>query len=201
MNNSERQKYEKYTEELIYDKFNIRNIYDAICGIKPKTPSGALRIFLQEKAINNEINNIGEGIFLWNTLSIDEKEVYLNKCHIQFLAYKYKELIYNKKIKRILPKRPPTAFNLFIKNLNKYEIPKDKTNNLKYYHKLYNAQTPELKEELDKLYEKNKNEYYKQIEQYKNKTFDLPERPKSPFSFYVSKRFDELFKEKRNKCR
>lgn len=58
-------------EDLIYDKFNIRNIYDAIYGIKPKTPSGALGIFLQKKALKKEINSIKEGIQLWNELNIN----------------------------------------------------------------------------------------------------------------------------------
>ena len=84
--------YENYSNEFIILRFKLRDIYDAIHGIKSKTPSGALRIFLQEKAINNEIKTIKEGIDLWKILSEDEKENYLNKCHLQFLAYNIKNL-------------------------------------------------------------------------------------------------------------
>lgn len=84
--------YEKYSNEFKNLRFKLRDIYDAIHGILPKTPSGALRIFLQEKAINNEIKSIKEGIDLWKHLSEEEKESYLNKCHLQFLAYTTKDL-------------------------------------------------------------------------------------------------------------
>ena len=85
--------YENYSNEFNILRFKLRDIYDAIHGIIPKTPSGALRIFLQEKAINNEIKSIKEGIDLWKYLSEDEKENYLNKCHLQFLAYIYSFVI------------------------------------------------------------------------------------------------------------
>ena len=86
--------YEEYSNELILLKFKLHNIYEAIHGINSKSPSGALRIFLQEKAFNNEINNIKEGKKLWEQLQFNEKEKYLTKCHMQYLAYKYKKLIY-----------------------------------------------------------------------------------------------------------
>ena len=86
--------YENYSNEFIILRFKLRDIYDAIHGIKSKTPSGALRIFLQEKAINNEIKTIKEGIDLWKILSEDEKENYLNKCHLQFLAYNFIDKLY-----------------------------------------------------------------------------------------------------------
>lgn len=85
--------YENYSNEFLMLRFKLRDIYDAIHGIKSKTPSGALRIFLQEKSISNEINSIKEGKKLWESLSIDMKESYLSKCHLQFLSFKYKELM------------------------------------------------------------------------------------------------------------
>ena len=79
--------YEEYSNQFLFLKFKIRDIYDAIHGIITKTPSGALRIFLQEKAIKNEISSVKEGINEWNKLGEDEKEIYLTKSHLQFLSF------------------------------------------------------------------------------------------------------------------
>ena len=159
LNNSEKQKYEKYAEELIYDKYNIRNIYDAIHGIKPKTPSGALRIFLQIKAAKKEINTINEGINLWNNLNINEKEYYLKISHKYYLSFKYKEMIYNKKIKK-------NYKNIFNKNVIEYkkklesmknkifDFPKSPTNPFTFYIK------SEFMEESKKSPNFNVKEYF-----------------------------------------
>lgn len=56
LNNSEKNNYEVYFNELLVDKYKIRDIYDAIHGIKPKTPAGALRIFLQFQVKTKKIN-------------------------------------------------------------------------------------------------------------------------------------------------
>ena len=45
-------------------------------GIKPKKPAGAFRIFLQEKAKNNEIKTIQDGHELWKKLSEEQKMKY-----------------------------------------------------------------------------------------------------------------------------
>ena len=77
--------YEEYSNQFLFLKFKIRDIYDSIHGITTKTPSGALRIFLQEKAIKYEISSVKEGIDEWNRLGEDEKEIYLTK-------FKYKNI-------------------------------------------------------------------------------------------------------------
>ena len=76
LSNKKKLLYEEYSNEFLLFKFKIRDIYDAIHGIYTKSPSGALRIFLQEKAYNEEIKSIQEGINLWNKLSEDKKEIF-----------------------------------------------------------------------------------------------------------------------------
>ena len=49
--------YENYTDELIILKFKLLNIYYIINGVKPKAPSGALRLFLQVKVKENAISS------------------------------------------------------------------------------------------------------------------------------------------------
>ena len=159
LNNSEKQKYEKYAEELIYDKYNIRNIYDAIHGIKPKTPSGALRIFLQIKAAKKEINTINEGINLWNNLNINEKEYYLKISHKYYLSFKYKEMIYNKKIKKNYPKKPISPFQIYLNDKKGIKLPKGNNNPILYWRKKYNELTDTEKDKYKNIFNKNVIEY------------------------------------------
>ena len=70
--------------------------FEVINGIKTRYPSGAYRIFLQEKAKENVIHSIIEGRKLWDKLNEDKKNEYLKKSHKSILAYKYKRMIYPK---------------------------------------------------------------------------------------------------------
>ena len=175
--------YENYSNEFKLLRFKLRDIYDAIHGVVPKTPAGALRIFLQEKAINNEISSLKEGISIWKNLSLDEKEDYLRKCHLQFLAYKYKESLYNKKISRFLPQKPEVPFIIFAKKTKGYIIPKGE-NTLDYLRKMFNNLNSKKKDELNNEYRKNMEIYNKKINIINNKFFDFPNKPKSAFVFF-----------------
>ena len=186
--------YDDYSNHFLFLKFKIRDIYDAIHGIRVKTPSGALRIFLQEKAVKGEINNIKEGINKWSNLSVDEKEVYLSKCHIQFLSFKYKQLLYDKKIKRFLPNKPGSPFSIFIRKNKGINIPKGfKT--FEYYRYLYNKLPDEEKIKYQTVYDDSVKIYNQKILDFKNKEFDLPKKPKSSFSFYLSDRLEQFYRE------
>ena len=198
LNNSEKQKYEKYAEELIYDKYNIRNIYDAIHGIKPKTPSGALRIFLQIKAAKKEINTINEGINLWNNLNINEKEYYLKISHKYYLSFKYKEMIYNKKIKKNYPKKPISPFQIYLNDKKGIKLPKGNNNPILYWRKKYNELTDTEKDKYKNIFNKNVIEYKKKLESMKNKIFDFPKSPTNPFTFYIKSEFMEESKKSPN---
>lgn len=115
LSKNEKKSYEKYAQEINEEKEQLKDIYDIVHGIKPKKPAGAYRIFLQEKAKNNEIKSIKEGHEMWKKLTEDQKEEYLTKSHKCLLAYRYKKMIYNKKIKKMLPKKPIGPFQQFLK--------------------------------------------------------------------------------------
>ena len=76
---------------------------------------GAFKVFVHEQAKNNEFKNISDSSDLWNKLSEEEKEKYLMKSHRLQLAYKYKKMIYKKKIKKILKKNPLISKQIFRK--------------------------------------------------------------------------------------
>ena len=159
LSKSEKEKYEIYTEDFNYDKYNIRNIYDAIYGVKPKTPSGALRIFLQLKARKGEIKSINEGMVLWNKLSINEKEHYLKISHKYYLAYKYKELLHQKKIRRIYPRKPTGPFQFFLSEKKGTKLPEGNNNPISYWRIKYNKLDENEKEKYIQLYNKSLNDY------------------------------------------
>ena len=115
LSKSEKKTFEKYAQEINEEKEKLQDIYEITHGVKPKRPKGAFRIFLQEKAKNNEIKTLNHGHELWKNLSEDEKEEYFKKSHRCQLAYKYKNMIYKKQIKKMLPKKPGGQIMKYLK--------------------------------------------------------------------------------------
>ena len=189
--------YEKYAQELNEEKELLQDIYEIIHGVKPKRPKGAFRIFLQEKAKNNEIKSLNHGHELWKKLSEEEKEEYLNKSHRCHLAYKYKKMIYKKQIKKMLPKKPLSALQYYLKE-KKGQKPPEGENFLKYWRTMFDKLTPEQKKKYEDKKEKAKEVYEKKMEQFNNKVFDMPRKPVTGFALYVADRVPDLKKEKTN---
>ena len=178
--------YENYTDELIILKFKLLNIYYIINGVKPKAPAGALRLFLQIKVKENAISSINEGIKLWENLNDQSKEYYLKLSHNFYLANKYQEMIYNKKINEMIPKKP-NLFQTFLSEKKGIKLDKS-INTIKYWREKFNALQPEEKEKYNKKYNKNLEKYNKKIEEFNNRIFDLPTPPKIAFIFYFESR-------------
>ena len=66
LSKEEKKTFEKYAQELNEEKEQLQDIYEITHGIKPKRPKGAYRIFLQEKAKNNQIKSLAHGHELWH---------------------------------------------------------------------------------------------------------------------------------------
>ena len=195
LSKKEKETYEKYAQELNEEKEQLQDLYEITHGVKPKRPAGAFRIFLQEKAKNNEIKTLSDGQELWKKLTEEQKEEYLKKSHRCQLAYKYKKMIYVKQIKKMLPKRPGSAYNYFLKEKKGQKIPEGQ-NFIKYWHSVFEKLTPEQKTKYEEKAKKAKETYDKKLEKFANKEFDMPKKPKSGFSFYVSEKMPALKKEK-----
>ena len=195
LSKKEKQTYEKYAQELNEEKEHLQDLYEITHGVKPKRPNGAFRIFLQEKAKNNEIKSLTQGQELWKKLTEEQKEEYLKKSHRCQLAYKYKKMIYVKQIKKILPKRPGNAYTQFLKEKKGQKIPEGQ-NFLKYWRPIYEKLTPEEKAKYEEKAKKAKEIYDKKFEQFANKVFDMPKKPLSGFTFYVTEKMPLLKKEK-----
>ena len=197
LSKAEKKTYEKYAQELNEEKEKLQDIYEITVGVKPKKPKGAFRIFLQEKAKNNEIKSLNDGHKLWKNLSEEEKEEYLKKSHRCQLAYKYKKMIYKKQIKKILPKKPGGPINYYLKDKKGQKAPEGEKW-LSYWRSMYSNLSPEQKKKYEEKAEKAKEKYDKKMEEFNNKVFDMPKKPLSGFLLYVTDRMPDLKKEKPN---
>jgi hypothetical protein len=197
LSKNEKKSFEKYAQEINEEKEKLRDIYDIVHGIKPKKPAGAFRIFLQEKAKNNEIKTIQDGHEMWKQLSEDQKEEYLTKSHKCLLAYRYKKMIYNKKIKKMLPKRPKGPFQEFLKE-KKGQKPAKGEKMLPYWKKVFDGLSDAQKKKYVEKADKDKERYERQMLQFQGKVFDMPKKPQSGFNLYVQDRMPDLKKAKPN---
>ena len=126
----EKKKYAKYAEELNEERKKMREYFEISQGIKPKRPMGAFKIFLQQMAKEGKLegkNAFKEGRRLWDTLTEEEKESYLKKAHKIKLCYVYKKMLFKQKMKKTMPAKPPTAYNLYVQSMKGKDIPKGKT--------------------------------------------------------------------------
>ena len=197
LSKNEKKSFEKYAQELNEEKEKLRDIYDIVHGVKPKKPAGAFRIFLQEKAKNNEIKTLKEGQEMWKKLSEEQKEEYLTKSHKCLLAYRYKKMIYNKKIKKMLPKKPTGPFQQFLKE-KKGQKPANGESWFVYWKTVFDSLSEAQKKKYVDKAEKAKEKYDKQMLQFQDKVFDMPKKPHSGFNLFVAERMPDLKKEKPN---
>ena len=194
LSKSEKEKYKKYADAINEERERLQDLYELVNGVKPKRPAGAFRVFLQEKAKEKVLHDINEGKELWNKLSEEEKEKYLKKAHKCRLAYKYKKMIYNKKIKKILPKKPATSFGYFLKEKKGIKIPKGE-NPLIYWREEFNKLTKDKKKKYEEKAAKEKEKYEKKMGEFNNYVFDMPKRPLNAFSLFVKDHLPDLKKE------
>ena len=194
LSKNEKKSYEKYAQELNEEKEKLQDIYEIVHGIKPKRPSGAFRIFLQEKAKRNEIKSLSDGHEMWKNLSEDEKDEYLKKSHRCLLAYRYKKMIYNKKIKKILPKKPGGPLQQYLKE-KKGQKPAKGEKWFTYWQTVFNNLSNDQKKKYEEKASRAKEKYEKKMLQFKDKVFDMPKKPVSAFRLYVSERMPDIIKE------
>jgi hypothetical protein len=192
---NEKKNFEKYSQELNEEKEKLEDIYEITHGVKPKRSKGAYRIFLQEKAKNNEIKSLEQGYELWNTLTEEKREEYLNKSHICQLAYQYKSMIDRKQIRKIIPKKPGDPIMQFLKEKKGQKAPEGEKL-LTYWRAMYSKLTPEQKKNYEEKAEKAKEIYDKKIVQFENKVFDMPKKPHTAFDLFTAERMPKLKKEK-----
>ena len=191
---SDKKNYIDYAEIINKEREHLHNVYELINGIKPKRPAGAFRVFLQEKAKEKALHSLKEGKEMWDKLSEDEKDHYLKKAHTCRLAYKYKKMIYNKKIKKILPKRPATAYGQFLKDRKGIKVPKGEKA-VVYWRPIFDKLPKDQKKKYEEKARKDRDRYERKMAEFKNVVFDMPKRPLNAFSLFIKDRVPDLKKE------
>ena len=190
-----KKRFEKYAQELNEEKEKLHDLYDILHALNPKKPMGAYKIFVHEQVKNNKFKNFTDSRNLWNKLSEEEKEKYLMKSHRLQLAYIYKKMIYKKKIKKMLPRKPLYAKLIFLKEKKGHKPPKGE-NWMKYWTSFYENLRPEKKKKYEEMAKKDRENYEKKISQFNNKIFNIPKRVISPFLLYLNDRIPDLIKQK-----
>jgi hypothetical protein len=106
-------------------------------------------------------------------------------------------MIYNKKIKKLVPRKPKGALQQFLKE-KKGQKPANGENWLKYWRTAFSNLSNEQKKKYEDKADKALEKYEKQMAQFQDKIFDMPKKPVSGFSLYVCDRMPDLKKEKPN---
>ena len=184
LSKKQKETFDLYAQQIIINNEKMQDLYDILSGKRPKKPVGAYNMFLQEKAKNNEIKSIKEGSELWKNLTEDQKEEFLRKSHRRSLAYKYKKMLYEKKIKKMLPKRPKNALQIFLKEKRGIK-PENGEKWLAYWEKIFKGLPLNKRKKYDEKAKKERINYEKAMKPFKNKIFDFPKRPKSEFKFFL----------------
>lgn len=173
------------------DEYKYKDIYDLINGYKSRLSKSAYHIFLKEKMRINEINNLKEGKQKWKILSNEEKEKYKLIYHRCKLAHIYNNILYKKKVKKYLPKKPGGPVQIFIKEKKGIKIP-TKEKLISYWSKQYTLLTEEKKKEYMLKSDKARIEYEAKLREFRNKKFEKPKRPLYPFIIYLIEKYKEI---------
>ena len=197
LSKNEKKKYQKYAEEINEEKKQMKDIFELTHGIKPKKPLGAYRIFLQEKAKNGELKTLQEGREMWEKLSQEQKDDYLAQAHKCKIAYIYKKMIYKKKIRKMMPKKPGNAFAQFLKE-KKGQKPANGESFIVYFRGVFEKLSEEQKKKYEERAEKALEKYKQKMEAFEDKVFDLPKKARSGFTLYIMDRMPDLREEKKN---
>ena len=194
---NEKKKFKKYADEINEEKQQMKDIFELTHGIKPKRPLGAYKIFLQEKAKNGELKSLKEGKDMWEKLSHEQKDEYLVQAHKLKISYIYKKMIYKKQIKKIMPKKPGSAFAQFLKE-KKGQKPANGEKFIVYFRGVYENLSEEQKKKYEEKAEKALEKYRKKMEAFEDKVFDLPKKAHSGFVLYIKDRMPDLKEENKN---
>ena len=106
-------------------------------------------------------------------------------------------MLYNKKIKKMLPKKPTGPFQQFLKE-KKGQKAANGEGFFTYWKAVFDGLSEAQKKKYVEKAEKAKEKYDKQMLQFQDKVFDMPKKPHSGFNLFVSERMPDLKKEKPN---
>ena len=104
-------------------------------------------------------------------------------------------MIYEKKIKKVLPKKPATAFGQFLKEKKGIKIPKGEKA-ITYWKPIYDELPKDKRRKYEDKAVVDRQRYEKKMAEFKNYVFDMPKRPLTAFTLFIKERIPDLKKEK-----
>lgn len=100
-------------------------------------------------------------------------------------------MIYQKKIKKILPKKPLHVFQQFVKEKKGLKI-LNGGNAILYWKATFEELTEKQKEKYNKKFKDELAKYYKKMKKFKKAIFGLPKRPFNAFMLYYKDNVNEI---------
>ena len=197
LSQKEKNKYNEYAMASNEERKGLFNLYEITHCVEPQRPAGAYKLFLQELAKNKELRSIQEGREKWIKLSKEEKDEYLNKSKLASVAYRYKKIVFQKKINKLKPKKPAPPFSRFLHEKKGTPTPTDlkPTERFAYWRDMYDKLPTDKKKKYIDAYKSAKERYEKRMEIFRNKVFSFPQRARGPFAFYIKEKIPELAEE------
>ena len=112
------------------------------------------------------------------------------------MAYKYKEMIQKKIIKKNKNlKKPGALWSLYLKSKRGIKVPEG-MNKITYWSKEYKNISENEKKRLEEKLQKEKEEYEKHMDIIKKRIYAFPPKPNNSFAVYLKTNFEEIKKNK-----
>ena len=196
VNEKTKEKYQEYADELRAEKEKQRDLYEITFGIKPRRPLGPYNFFLQEMAKLKKYqgsNFFKECSKAWAKITDTDKERYERISKRDRLIYMVKKIEFNN-YKRSTFKRAPSAYNLYVADMREKTSDKEMSNTqaFEYISDKWKKESDAVKKKYQKQAEVLKKDNAQEKENYENRVFDAPKRPRSGYQLYLIERMPEL---------
>lgn len=190
----EKRRLQEMVDEIMQQRKEQRDIYELVNGIKPKKPAGAYRLFMLDLVEQKKFRDFRDTHEQWGRLSKAEKDEYLKKSHRIHVAYRFKMIMYEKRVRKMMPKRPPNAFGLYLHEKRGKAFNGDSA--IAYWKEQWDRLPEKEREAYERRREEKMERYKKKKLLFESKIFDMPMRPLRAYNFYIRDRVPDLAKEK-----
>lgn len=195
---SHKEKYEEYAQEIKEAREKQRDQYELAFGIKPRRPLGAYKFFVMEKAKEGKLegkNPFIEAAKLWENTTDEGREYYQRIAKKEQLAYIVKKMEYNSLNRKDSGIRAPSAFNLFVSDMQG-KVSDPEGGMFKYSYNKWLKTDTATKNKYKKRAEEEKEKFAQRKEEFKNRTYEAPKRPSNPYNRFLKYRISQLLEDK-----
>jgi len=188
-------KYSEYATEMREEKEKQRDLYEITFGIKPRRPLGPYNFYLQEMAKLKKFqgaNFFKECSKAWKKISEKDKEKYERIAKRDRLIYMVKKMEFNSYKRSNGFKRAPSAFNLYLAETREKMTDVDNKTAFQTISNKWAKESDKVKQKFKKLADEAKKDNEQDRDDYMNRVYDNPKRPRSGYQIFLSERMPTL---------